>query len=123
MEVPTGHDDIKTCKEGVVCFRAMMCLAVVSVLWKTMACEVSLSILLLKSMMRRELGPIRVGAEVSPEAKYAEEYCNRDTVSECDAAWHMCMCTCDIGSHGDTLGVDSMWHETRGFSCSLERVR
>lgn len=25
-----------------------------------------------------------------------------------------CVCAFDIGSHGDTLGADSRWHETRG---------
>ena len=25
-----------------------------------------------------------------------------------------CMCACGIGSHGDTLGVECILHETRG---------
>ena len=91
MEVPTGNDDIKTCKEGVVCFRAMMCLAVVSVLWKTMPWVVASLLLLLKSVMRREVGHFQVGAEVFPEGMDAEEYGNRDTESECVSVQHVCV--------------------------------
>lgn len=58
--------------------RATKCLSVVSVLLKMMACEVASSFSLLKSVMRRELGPVWVGVEVCPEAMVAEEYGKRD---------------------------------------------
>ena len=42
-------------------------------------------------MIRREFGPIRVGAEVCLEAKADEEYGNRDAVCEFVSVWHMCV--------------------------------
>ena len=60
--------------------RAMMRLAVVRILQKMMPCIKASLVLLLKSVMRRELGPLHVEAEVCPKAKVAEKHNNRDTV-------------------------------------------
>ncbi len=39
------------------------------------------------------------------------------SVSQC----RKCVCTCDIGSHGDN-GADSVWREMRGVLLFTERV-
>ena len=69
-----------------------MHLVVVRVLWKMMPCMEASSLLLLKGMIRREVGPLRVGAQVCPEAENTKVQDNRDTVSKCVEVMHVCVC-------------------------------
>lgn len=79
VEVPTGHDDIKSREEVVVCEG-------------NDALGSSEHLAEDNALCGSELDPFRVGVEVCPEAEDAEEHDNRDTVSEFVAVRHVCVC-------------------------------
>ena len=82
--------------------RVRMRLAIVSILRKIMPCMEASLVSFLKSMVRRELGPLHVRAEVCLVAEDAKEHKSGILLVGMLQSG-MCVRACDIGSHGDIL--------------------